>query len=204
MTMDNPLLHLLTWFSPAFPTGGFAYSSGLEWAVEAGTVHDEASLAAWLEDSLALGALWSDVMLLRRAYGGEDVAELALALCAGAERRLESTAQGEAFCAAAVPWGRIEPCPYPVAAGRLGAVCGLRADDVALAFLHAAVANQISAAVRLVPLGQSAGLRVQAALASAILAAWDESRTQELGGAAWAAEIAAMKHETQYTRLFRT
>ena len=64
------LLHLLTWLSPAFPTGGFAYSHGLEWAVEAGDVRDEASLTAWMEDTLRLGALWSDTILLRLAHRG--------------------------------------------------------------------------------------------------------------------------------------
>ena len=58
------LLRLLTWLSPAFPTGGFAYSHGLEWAVEAGDVRDEASLTAWMEDTLRLGALWSDAILV--------------------------------------------------------------------------------------------------------------------------------------------
>jgi urease accessory protein len=202
--MADALLHLLTWFSPAFPTGGFAYSAGLEWAVEAGNVCDEATLIAWLEDSLALGALWNDAVLLRRAHRGEDVAELALALCACAERRLETSAQGDAFAKAASPWGEFASAPYPVVAGQLAAAHGIVEDDAALAYLHASVANQISAAVRLVPLGQTVGLRVQAALEPAILATMQDSKTGHLGGASWSADIAGMRHETQYTRLFRT
>jgi urease accessory protein len=202
--MADALLNLLTWFSPAFPTGGFAYSSGLEWAVETGAVRDEASLIAWLQDSLALGALWGDAVLLRRAYRGEDVVELAVALCPGAERRLETTAQGEAFAAAAWPWGGTAPAPYPVVAGRLCAAHDIPEDEAAAAYLHLLVAGQISAAVRLIPLGQSAGLRAQAALEEPIRATTAASRSLELGGAAWAADIAGMNHETQYTRLFRT
>jgi urease accessory protein len=182
--MAEALLRLLTWFSPAFPTGGFAYSAGLEWAVEAGDVRNEATLITWLQDSIALGALWNDAILLRRAHRGEDIAERALALCPGAERRLETTAQGEAFA--------------------LAAAHNIPEDDTVLAYLHNAVAGQISAAIRLIPLGQAAGLRAQAALEPAILVALRESKTAPLGGAAWRAEIAGMNHETQYTRLFRT
>ena len=202
--MAEALLNLLTWFSPAFPTGGFAYSSGLEWAVEQGMVGDEATLTAWLRDSLGLGALRAEAVLLRRAWRGEDIAELALALCNGAERRLETTALGAAFAAAAEPWSGLAPTPYPVAAGRLCARNGIAEDHAVLAYLHLAVAGQISAALRLIPLGQSAGLRGQAALLGDILGAMAETRALELGGAAWAADIAGMNHETQYTRLFRT
>jgi len=202
--MADALLALLTWFSPAFPTGGFAYSGGLEWAVETGAVRDEASLTAWLEDSLRLGALWTDAVLLRRAHKGEDVAELALALCPGAERRLETTAQGDAFAAAAAAWGGTAPAPYPVAAGKLAAAQGVGEEETLLAYLHNAVAAQISAAVRLIPLGQTAGLRVQRALEPAIRATLAQSHALALGGASWAADIATQNHETQYTRLFRT
>jgi urease accessory protein len=208
--MDD-LLRLLTWLSPAFPTGGFAYSSGLEWAVEAGDVTDEATLTSWVEDALRLGALWSDAILLRLAHRGEDVASLGMALCASAERRLETSAQGAAFVLAAAAWPGAAwddaPIPYPVAIGRLAAAHSIAEESTALAFLHAATANLVSAAIRLVPLGQAAGLRVQAGLEPEILAtlhATQHCDETDLGGAAWAADIAAMNHETQYTRLFRT
>jgi urease accessory protein len=202
--MDSALLNLLTWFSPAFPTGGFAYSAGLEWAVEQGTVSNEATLIVWLEDSLALGALWSDAVLFRRAHAGEDVTNLTLALCPSAERRLETTAQGDAFAAAAAPWGGATPAPYPIAGAQLTAAHNIPVHDALLAYLHAAIANQISAAVRLIPLGQSAGLRALRALEPAIRATVGQSTSLELGTASWAADIASQKHETQYTRLFRT
>jgi urease accessory protein len=208
---DIALLRLLTWLSPAFPTGGFAYSHGLEWAVEAGDVHDEASLTGWMEDTLRLGALWSDAILLRLAHRGEDVAALGIALCPTAERRLESGAQGAAFALASHPWPGVAwddaPLPYAVAVGKLATAHGVAEDDAALAFLHAATANLVSAAIRLIPLGQAAGLRVQAALEPAILNVARASATagaEDLGGACWASDIAAMRHETQYTRLFRS
>jgi urease accessory protein len=216
--MSGPaLLRLLTWLSPAFPTGGFAYSHGLEWSVEAGDVRDEASLTSWIGDLLAHGALWSDVILLRQAWRAPNpaaLAELGTALAPCAERRLETCAQGAAFALAAASWPAPAlqaladgPLPYPVAVGALATAQDVAEDDAALAFLHAAVANLVSAAVRLIPLGQAAGLRVQAALEPAILATEGATRMatlDELGTAAWASDIAAMRHETQYTRLFRT
>jgi urease accessory protein len=208
---DLALLRLLTWLSPAFPTGGFAYSHGLEWAMEAGAVRDEASLTAWMEDTLRLGALWSDAILLRLSHRGENVAALGMTLCAAAERRLESGAQGAAFALAAAAWPGVdwhdEPLPYAVAVGKLAAVHGVAEDDATLAFLHAASANMVSAAIRLIPLGQSAGLRVQAALEPTILEITRSTAAagpENLGGACWASDIAAMRHETQYTRLFRS
>jgi urease accessory protein len=208
--MDR-LLRLLTWLSPAFPTGGFAYSSGLEWAVEAGDVTTEATLIAWTQDLLRAGALWSDAILLRLAHRGEDVGDLGMAICPSAERRLETAAQGAAFVLAAAAWpGPVwdeNPIPYPVAVGKLAAAHDIPEQDATLAFLHAATANLVSAAIRLIPLGQAAGLRCQAALEPAILETLSKSIIAseiDLGGAAWAADIAAMRHETQYTRLFRT
>jgi urease accessory protein len=218
MRMDKPaLLRLLTWLSPAFPTGGFAYSHGLEWSVEAGDVADAAALTGWLEDVLAQGALWSDAILLRHAHRGGDLhalAEIAEALAPSSERRLETLAQGAAFALAAQPWPAAAlaewgdmPLPYPIAVGALAAAHEVAADGAVLAYLHAATANLCSAAIRLIPLGQAAGLRVQAALEPAILAteaATRDARLDDLGTASWGPDIAAMRHETQYTRLFRT
>jgi urease accessory protein len=216
--MDNAaLIRLLTWLSPAFPTGGFAYSHGLEWSVEAGDITTETALIAWVRDTLTHGALWSDAILLRHAYRGDDprdLAELAIALSPTAERRLETSAQGAAFALAAAAWPTPAlqnwgdaPLPYPIAVALLAAAQNVPEDDTTLAYLHAATANFISAAIRLIPLGQNAGLRAQAAIEPDILAAAEATRSaslDDLGGAAWASDIASMRHETQYTRLFRT
>jgi len=216
--MNNAsLLRLLTWLSPAFPTGGFAYSHGLEWSVETGDVTDEVSLTASVEDILANGALWSDAILLRHAYRGDNLyalAELAEALAPSSERRLETLAQGAAFALAARPWPAPAllqwgetPLPYPIAIGALAAAWAVDEDDATIAYLHAAAGNLVSAAIRLVPLGQAAGLRVQAALESTIIITETATRSatlDDLGTSCWASDIAAMRHETQYTRLFRT
>jgi urease accessory protein len=216
---EAALLRLLAWLSPAFPTGGFAWSQGVEWAVAAGDIADEASLRCWLEDVLRYGAGRADAILLRHAHAAAgdaaallELAELARAAQPGRERLAETIGQGNAFALAAAPWGAdviaaIADLPYPVAVGALAGRHGIAADAACAGFLQAGSANMISAAVRLVPLGQSTGLRALAALEPFFLAVAAETRAatlDDLGGACLRADLAAMRHETQYTRLFRS
>jgi urease accessory protein len=219
---------LAAWLSPSFPIGAFSYSHGLERAVEAGEVRCERTLARWLDELLRFGSGRSEAVLFGCGFDAAleraalvEVAELAHALRPSAELALEATCQGEAFLAAVAGawphpgleqlarWHReagLEPV-LPVVAGAACRRHGLpRAGSLAL-YLHAFFANLVSAGVRLVPLGQSAGQRVVAALEPAILAAAAaaaETTLAELGSASAAAEIFSMQHETQYTRLFRS
>ena len=205
------LLKLQTWLSPAFPTGAFAYSHGLEWAVDTNDIRDEATLLAWLTDVIANGTGRTDAILLRHAHRGTPgIAELATATASCRERMDESLNQGAAFMLAATPWG-IPPSPerppYPVAAGLVARHHDVPEDATAAAYLQAFATNLISAAVRLVPLGQTAGLRVLAALEPVIMsvaAATRDAGLDDLGGCAFRSDLAAMRHETQYTRLFRS
>jgi urease accessory protein len=216
----------MIWLSPAYPVGGYSYSHGLEWAVEARKVEDADSLGSWIEDLLVHGAGRGDLIFLAEAWRAtaagdsaalEGVTELAAAFAPSAERRLETLAQGTAFLAATrAAWDapKLEKLAagarevaYPVAVGVCAAVHGLPLVETAHAFAQAFAANVVSAGVRLIPLGQSDGLRVLARLepliarlvAPALAASLDD-----LGGAALAADIASMRHETQYTRLFRS
>jgi urease accessory protein len=216
--MTNPaLLRLLAWLSPAFPTGGFAYSHGVEWAVECGDITDGDSLRLWLTDVLAFGTGRSDTILLRHAHRSAadpaalaGIAELAAATASGRERRAEALDQGRAFIAAASVWA--EPnlrahIPYCVAVGAMAGQHGIPEDDAAAAWLQTFTTALISAAVRIVPLGQTAGLRVLAALEPVILttvAATGQATLDDVGGCAFRSDLAAMRHETQYTRLFRS
>jgi urease accessory protein len=210
----SALLRLLAWLSPAFPTGGFAYSHGLEWAVESGDIRDGESLRAWLADVLVHGTGRSDAILLWHAACPDAdlpvLAELAAATGLARERRAESLNQGAAFGRAAAAWGcpaLPDPVPYPIAVGALvGAHC-IESEAAVAAYLQAFSVNLISAAVRLVPLGQSTGLAVLAALEPVILgvvASTRDATLDDLGGAAFRSDLAAMLHETQYTRLFRS
>jgi urease accessory protein len=207
-------MRLLAWLSPAFPTGGFAYSHGIEWSVEVGDIRDGDTLREWLSDLLTLGAVRSDAILLRQACRpGVDIvalAELAAASAPARERQAETLNQGAAFARAASAWGcpaLPDPVAYPVAVGAMAAAHGIDEDAACVAYLQAVAANLISAAVRLVPLGQSAGLAVLAALEPVVLGVAEATRgagLDDLGGAVFRSDIAAMRHETQYTRLFRS
>ncbi len=230
-SMTDPLYRLMAWLSPAYPVGAFSHSNGLEWAVETQAVRDRASLIAWLRDVLHRGAGWNDAVLFvhaHRAASATDMVRLrnAALLAAAAnpsrERRLESVAQGAAFrrisrdawnAEALALLDGIEDgdLAYPVAVATLAAGHGVALAPALTAYLHAVAANIVSAAQRLVPLGQTDGQRAIAALmddveaVAAKAAALDDSDPfSALGGCTLAADLASMKHETQYTRLFRT
>lgn len=222
---DTSTWRLLAWLSPSFPTGAYAYSHGLEWAIESRDVFDSASLDLWLSDVLRHGAGRSDVILLRHAHRAAndldalaDLAELAAAMAPARERQAETLGQGGAFFAAATPWhagvlpalaARIgeRHIAYPVALGALAGAHKIPENATAAGFLQAFTANLIFAAVRLIPLGQTAGLRVLAALELITLQVAVDSQNatlDDIGGFAFRSDIAAMRHETQYTRLFRS
>ena len=212
MITDFGLLRLLGWLSPAFPTGAYAYSHGLEWAVEAGDITDATTLTAWLDDLLSRGTLRNDAILLRQAWRTPDtladLATYAAATASSRERSEETLAQGAAFGRAVAVWHCVEPgLPLPVAIGASLRRAGTDETTTCLAYLQAASASLISAGVRLVPLGQTAGLRTQAALERSIIGTVRNTATatlDDIGGCCVRADIAAMRHETQATRLFRT
>jgi urease accessory protein len=219
-------LPLLLWLSPAFPVGSFAYSHGLEWAFEAGDVIDAATLQAWLADLLNFGAPRSDAVLFAcacRAVQASDWAglgeinALAVALAGSAERRLETCAQGGAFLSAmrsAWACAALEHLPdaadqvaYPVAVG--AAAAGHRLDlRLSLqAFVLSLFANLVSAAVRLGVIGQTDGQKTLAAILPDVRRLAREAANGglgELGSCAFRSDIAAIRHETQYSRLFRS
>lgn len=203
---------LAAWLSPAYPVGAYSYSHGLEWAIEAGDVATPAALEAWVADLLAHGAGRSDAILLRAAHAAPDpapVAELAAALAPSAERLLETTQQGAAFArVTSAAWGvALDPAPYPVALGRAARLMDLPVDLTATLFVQAFAANIVSAGVRLIPIGQTDGQRITAALmplAARVAAETAGLALDDLGGSAARADIAAMLHETQRTRLYRS
>jgi urease accessory protein len=221
------LYRLMTWLSPSFPVGAFSYSSGIEWAVEAGDITDATSLRQWLISMLTDGAGICDCIFLahsfRAASSGDhallaDLAELASAFAPSRERHLETTAQGRAFIEIArAAWHNalldrlVASCKaaivYPVAVGLVSAAHATPLAPTLHAFLHAVTSNWISAGARLVPLGQTDSQRLLAALEPVV---GDTARRalaaslDDLGSATFRADLASMRHETQYTRLFRS
>jgi urease accessory protein len=221
------LYRLMAWLSPAYPIGAFSYSSGIEWAVEAGDVTDAATFERWLVVMIADGSGFCDAVFFVHAHRAvaqrndqalRAVAELAAVFAPSRERHLETTAQGRAFLdatRAAWPtpaldrllalWDGAVALPVVVAATSAG-------HDIALApalqaYLHALTANLVSAGVRLVPLGQTDGQRVLAALEPVVAATAARALAtalEDVGGGAFRADLASMRHETQHTRLFRS
>ena len=229
MTTEHDLYKLMTWLSPAFPVGAFSYSHGIEWAVEDGSVRDQAGLRAWIEVGLvhefgAVGA--AQLRAAHQAVAAHDAQALRDAVaeaCAWQPTRefaLESLAQGRAFIATlrgaspptpALTWalGIIadENIAYPSAVGVAAAIHGVPLKETLIAYFQAFAANLMSAGLRLIPLGQTAGQRIMAALEAPILAAAGAALARDPGDAGTAAplaDLASMKHETQYTRLFRS
>lgn len=219
-------LPLLIWLSPAFPVGAFAYSHGLEAAVEAGDIKDAATLQAWLDDLVRYGSLRTDALLAacawRAAVAGDmaaiiEINDLTLALAPSKERHLETTGQGNAFVTAVqASWpsdlmGELaqgaEPVAYPVAVAVAAAAHGVPLPALLDAYLVAFAGNLVSAAVRLGPVGQTDGQKIIARLVPALREAAQMAASgtlDDLGSAALRSDIAAMRHETQYSRLFRS
>ena len=217
-------LHLMAWLSPSFPVGAFAYSHGLETAFDEGEVVDAAGLQAWLTDLATYGSLRNDAVLVSAAWsaarqddgeGLQEINDLALALCPARERRLETGGMGDAFAGTIrAAWGDAacsllpgRDVAYPVAFGAACAMQGLVLVQCLEAYGLAFVGNMISAAVRLGAVGQTDGQRVTAALLPDLrrLAAFAADATlDDLGGCVFRSDLAAMRHETLYSRLFRS
>jgi urease accessory protein len=223
----NALYRLLAWLSPAYPIGAFSYSSGIEWAVEAGDIREQETLLDWLEVVIGAGGGFCDAVFLVHAHraitNGDDaalrgVAELAAAFAPSKERHLETAAQGRAFVEmtrAAWPTAALDrllslwdgAIVLPVAVAVASAGHNVPLVPALYGYLQALAANLISAGVRLIPLGQTEGQRVLCALEPIVAATAERalgSALDDVGGAAFRADLASMRHEMQYTRLFRS
>jgi len=224
------LLRQQIWLSPAFPSGAYSYSHALEWAIEAGDIHDRESLVDWLEADLCYGSARNEAIFFNEAWrsaSADDrarllrVAELAAAFRSTSEFALESAQQSIA-CLATLCQLRSDRLLDWLAeklrklnlAPALAVVLGVHAAtqrvpvNLALpAFLQSVIANLVNAAVRLLPLGQTDGQRALAQLEQAVLAtsaAAKQASFDDLGSAAFMVDVSSMAHETQYTRLFRS
>ncbi len=218
---------LQIWFSPAFPVGAFAYSHGLEAAVERGWIADRATLQSWLADLIAHGSLPNDLILLSAAWSAIvvsdtaqliEIAELGAALQPSAERHLEATQQGHSFLdAITAAWPADAPLPldvlgdrgiiYAVAVGIAAAGHDIPIADTLRAYAIGFVGNLTSAGIRLSVIGQTDAQHIQAALLPSLIAQTEraeQATLDEIGGAAWRSDLASLIHETQYSRLFRS
>ncbi|MCJ2084277.1 urease accessory protein UreF [Methylobacterium sp. J-090] len=220
-------LRLMAWLSPGYPVGAYAYSHGLEGAVESGDVFGEASLRAWLGDVLEQGSGRNDLILAAHAHGTAlvedsaalaDLNDLALALAPSRELHLETSQQGRSFLDATLAaWptpalARLAealpgPVAYPVMVGLAAGAHGMALPPTLAAFGLAFLQNLVSAALRCAPIGQSAGTRVIAALTPrvvALAAGVPDLTLDDLGSATLRLDLGSFRHETQYSRIFRS
>ncbi len=224
---SGELYRLMAWFSPSYPIGAFSYSHGLEYAVETGQVKTAADLSRWIGHILRHGAGWIDAVLLKEAYAVAedpaalaDLADLAAAWRGSSEMALESSQQGGSFLSVTrTAWGdppllaafaasrADKAVPLCIAIGVAARGHGLDCRLVLAAYLHAFAANLVSAAVRLIPLGQTDGQRALHALmpvVDTVVPCVLACPLDNCGGAAPLVDLSSMQHETQYTRLFRS
>lgn len=215
MPTDSDILTLTQWFSPAYPVGAFAYSHGLEWAIEAGDVTDADSAELWISDVVQHGAGWNDCLFLIAAFQSKthekliDTDASAKAFSASSERLKETVLQGDAFCAiTSAVWSHdLQGLSYPVAIGQAAYLQGLPLQLTTRMYLQSFMANLVAAATRLVPLGQTSAQQLIRDLTPHCTKVATTAQTaglDTLGATAFLSDIASMKHETQYSRIFRT
>lgn len=214
MPTETHILTLSQWLSPAFPVGAFAYSHGLEGAVDQGWVTDGDSLEQWLTDVLYEGAGRADALLLAAAYKAQSAAEIqqvddtARALSASKERLLETHAQGLAFGKAVLAYDiQADSLTYPVALGVAARQADLPLPLSQKMYIQAFLSNLIAAGQRLLPVGQQEALGLLTRLTDCCVEVAENTAHGDLGdlsSIAFMTDIASMKHETQYSRIFRT
>ncbi|WP_170328614.1 urease accessory protein UreF [Ruegeria arenilitoris] len=212
---DADILTLTQWLSPAYPVGGFAYSHGLEWAIECSAVTSVSEAGDWIADVVEHGSGRNDCVFLAAAYRADtpdklaEIDRTAQALSASSERLMETRLLGEAFCSVTSDvWAvEMDSLTYPIAIGHAAAARNLPLGLTAQMFLQAFMANLVACATRLVPLGQTDGQRLirdLTPLCQRIASEAIETGLDDLGSTAFLSDIASMKHETQYSRMFRT
>ena len=209
---DSKLITVMQWLSPAFPIGGFAYSHGLEWAINEGYVSNREELQKWISDLLEYGSLKNDAILIKLVLKGSDpkeINELALALCPASERLSETQLQGGAFCKIMREvWSlEIDELTLPIALALAAKNESIDQNLVVPAYLHSFCSNLISVAMRLIPIGQTDGqktLRELSPLISDSVRAVAKSDKDDLGSACFLSDVSAMQHEYLQPRVFKT
>lgn len=201
---------LASWFSPSFPIGSYNFSHGLEAAIELNFVKDEFNLKNWIQHLITYGSGKTDCILLVNSYKGQDVNELAFALCSSKERWIETKQLGKAFCKnISENWGYNikKNLAYPVAIGLAGLYFKIPLKHLVIAYLQSFVANLVNIGVKHIPLGQSAGQKILIELIPIIknqALIYEECRINDIGNSAFIADLSSMYHETLKNRIYQT
>jgi urease accessory protein len=217
-------LRLYQLISPALPIGGFTYSQGLEWAVEARWIHDRQTLEDWLASLLAFSIATLDLPVLLRLQlafsnadheGVEHWSHYLVACRETLELRTEERQRGAALAKLLpslevdIPAGLEKAVARSQVAGMALAAShwGIPAEKTCVGYAWSVLESAVTAGVKLIPLGQTHGQQVVQKLAESIPAAMAKAvtmRDDDIGSSTPAQAIASSRHETQYTRLFRS
>jgi len=223
MLVDSlALLRLLQLASPALPVGAYSYSEGLEALADTGKVHDSTSLQHWLVQELQYGAVRLEAAVMLRTYDAASTQDYPTlqkwnnwlsAAKETAELRQQSWQMGGSLLRLLQEIQPLQvldypsPCNFAIAFGLAAASWQIDREAALLGYLHSWATNLVTAGIKLIPLGQTAGQQLLLDLhgnltqaASAIMLLQDE----ELTSCGWGLALASMAHETQYTRLFRS
>ena len=209
---DLKFMTVIQWMSPAFPIGAFAYAHGLEWAIDKDHVSNGEKLQKWITDLLEYGSLRTDAIFISLILRGHDVRkmnELSMALCPAGERLLETKLQGSAFAKVIEDvWQQdIGELSLPIAVALAAKNQSIEQDLILPAYLHAFCSNLISAAIRLIPIGQTEGQRIMLELytiISDLVQTASESEIDDLNSACFFSDVSAMEHEYLQPRIFKT
>ena len=212
MHTDLKFMTVMQWMSPVFPIGAFAYSHGLEWAIDKDHVSNGEKLQKWITDLLEYGSLRTDAIFISLILRGHDVRkmnELSMALCPAGERLLETKLQGSAFAKVIEDvWQQdIGELSLPIAIALAAKNQSIEQDLILPAYLHAFCSNLISAAIRLIPIGQTEGQRIMLELYTTIsdlVQTASESEIDDLNSACFFSDVSAMEHEYLQPRIFKT
>ena len=205
------VMTLQAWFSPAFPTGAFSYSHGMESAIHDGLITDAESLKNWIAFLLSHGSGRNDGLFLKAAYEGVAEANaLCLALCSSKERFCETTELGQAFIRVVkASYGVKLPdqAAYPIAVGKAAQEFNLDLTLTIQSYLQAFASNLISVGIRTIPIGQQAGQACLVQLYPVIEKITKKIKIatlDELGSATFVSDLMAIKHEKSAPRIYRT
>ena len=210
-SVHKDMMTLQTWFSPAFPTGAFSYSHGMESAIQDNLIDDAGSLRSWIISLLSYGSGRNDGLFLKAAYEGVDEANaLCLASCGSKERLRETTELGQSFSRVVRANYDVklpDRTAYPVAVGMTAKQIDLDLALTLQSYLQAFASNLISVGIRTIPIGQQAGQDCMIGLYPIIENMTKKIKSEslnELGSATFVSDLMAIKHENSVPRIYRT
>tara|TARA_B100001248_G_scaffold129623_1_gene97190 strand:- start:147 stop:860 length:714 start_codon:yes stop_codon:yes gene_type:complete len=218
---------VLTWFSPSYPIGSYAYSHGLEYAVEEGLVKDPQTLLGWIRDLLFFGTGYNDSIIINSIYDSvandncvefDYISQIANAIKPTKEIALESYQQGVSFKNILMDvysnsnltfyLNRLDDCiTYPSVVGVAGGIFEVEKKLLLHSYLHAFTSNILSAALRIMPIGQTEIQKIIFQMKGNVEEMTNKSlglSLSDLGSSVFISDWASSKHQNQYTRLFRS